>query len=156
MANFGRIHFDDLQSTRSYRPNSAYSQSKLADLLMGVRLASIAVEHDWPLLSTIAHPGFTRTNLQTAGRNLGREKPLPPIRGRRSRRRPPSRVPSRCCSRPPIRPRTRAPTTARVSGRGSSARPCASICRAAPEGVDLPASVWAIGESLTGERLTVA
>ena len=36
VANYGRIHFDDLQSTRSYRPGRAYSQSKLADLLMGV------------------------------------------------------------------------------------------------------------------------
>jgi len=32
MANYGRIHFDDLQWERRYRPNFAYAQSKLADL----------------------------------------------------------------------------------------------------------------------------
>jgi NAD(P)-dependent dehydrogenase (short-subunit alcohol dehydrogenase family) len=79
-ANYGRIDFDDLQSRRGYRPSRAYSQSKLADLLMGLHLAAVAVDRDWPLLSTIAHPGYTRTNLQTAGRNLGRDTPLPPIR----------------------------------------------------------------------------
>jgi NAD(P)-dependent dehydrogenase (short-subunit alcohol dehydrogenase family) len=72
MANFGTINFDDLQSTRKYQPSSAYAQSKLADMLMGEQLASIAEHHHWNLLSTIAHPGYTRTNLQTAGRNLGR------------------------------------------------------------------------------------
>src|SRR4051794_19625609 len=32
-ANFGSIHFNDLQFTRRYRPFSSYAQSKLADLL---------------------------------------------------------------------------------------------------------------------------
>ncbi|MEV6282117.1 SDR family oxidoreductase [Kribbella sp. NPDC051770] len=76
VANWGRIDFDDLQwERRRYSPARAYSQSKLADLMMGRRLATIAAERGWPLLSTIAHPGFTRTNLQTAGATLGRERP---------------------------------------------------------------------------------
>jgi len=75
MANFGRIHFDDLQWEGRYRPNLSYAQSKLADLLMTRHLAAIATQRDWNLISNAAHPGFTRTNLQTAGASLGRDKP---------------------------------------------------------------------------------
>ena len=76
MANYGRIHFDDLQWQRlRYRPMFSYAQSKLADLLFSLRLAEVAAEQGWNLLSTAAHPGFTRTNLQTAGASLGRDKP---------------------------------------------------------------------------------
>ncbi|MGH3067450.1 MAG: SDR family oxidoreductase [Streptosporangiaceae bacterium] len=75
VANFGRIHFDDLERERRYSANFAYAQSKLADLMMSLRLAAIAAERDWNLMSTAAHPGFTRTNLQTAGASLGRDKP---------------------------------------------------------------------------------
>ncbi len=75
MANFGRIHLDDLQWERRYRPNLAYAQSKLADLMMTRHLAAIATQRDWNLMSNAAHPGFTRTNLQTAGASLGRDKP---------------------------------------------------------------------------------
>ena len=74
-ANFGRIHFDDLQWEGRYRPNLSYAQSKLVDLLMTRHLAAIATERDWNLISNAAHPGFTRTNLQTAGASLGRDKP---------------------------------------------------------------------------------
>ena len=75
IANFGRIHFDDLEWERRYSANFAYAQSKLADLMMSLRLAAIAAERDWNLMSNAAHPGFTRTNLQTAGASLGRDKP---------------------------------------------------------------------------------
>jgi NAD(P)-dependent dehydrogenase (short-subunit alcohol dehydrogenase family) len=75
MANFGRINFDDLQWEGRYRPNLSYAQSKLADLLMTRHLAVIATQRDWNLISNAAHPGFTRTNLQTAGASLGRDKP---------------------------------------------------------------------------------
>jgi NAD(P)-dependent dehydrogenase (short-subunit alcohol dehydrogenase family) len=80
-ANFGRIHFSDLQFAAGYRPTIAYAQSKLADMLMGMHLAAVADERGWNLLSTIAHPGYTRTNLQTAGPNLGRAKPRNAFRG---------------------------------------------------------------------------
>ncbi|GAB2597513.1 SDR family oxidoreductase [Kribbella endophytica] len=75
VATRGKINFDDLNWEQRYRPAAAYAQSKLADLMMGRQLATIAAERGWPLLSTIAHPGFTRTNLQTAGASLGRERP---------------------------------------------------------------------------------
>jgi NAD(P)-dependent dehydrogenase (short-subunit alcohol dehydrogenase family) len=74
-ANFGRIRFDDLQWERSrYRATAAYAQSKLADLMFSRQLAAISAERRWPLVSTAAHPGYTRTNLQTAGASLGRDK----------------------------------------------------------------------------------
>ncbi|MDX3075639.1 SDR family oxidoreductase [Streptomyces sp. MI02-7b] len=78
-ANFGRIAFDDLQwERRRYNPFLSYGQSKLADLIMSVHLARLAAERGWHLLSTAAHPGYTRTNLQTAGASLGRETPYRP------------------------------------------------------------------------------
>ncbi len=75
MANFGRIHLDDPQWTVRYRPTAAYAQSKLADLLFARQLAVLATRYGWPLASIAAHPGYTRTNLQTAGASLGRDKP---------------------------------------------------------------------------------
>jgi NAD(P)-dependent dehydrogenase (short-subunit alcohol dehydrogenase family) len=75
-ANFGRIHFGDLQwERRRYSANFSYAQSKLADLMMTLHLAAVAAERDWDLMSVAAHPGYTRTNLQTAGASLGRDKP---------------------------------------------------------------------------------
>ncbi len=125
-ANFGRINFRDLQSAESYSPAKAYAQSKLADLLLGVHLARVADERGWNLLSTIAHPGYTRTNLQTAGPNLGRTKkrfnPLldavdTAVAGRGAS------APSRCCSPPPTRRRGRVRTTVPVASAAWSARP---------------------------------
>jgi NAD(P)-dependent dehydrogenase (short-subunit alcohol dehydrogenase family) len=74
-ASYGKIHFDDLQWERRYSANFSYAQSKLADLMLTQHLAAIAARRGWPLTSTAAHPGFTRTNLQTAGASLGRDKP---------------------------------------------------------------------------------
>jgi NAD(P)-dependent dehydrogenase (short-subunit alcohol dehydrogenase family) len=79
VANFGRIHFDDLQWERRYRPMGAYAQSKLADLYLARHLAGVATERGWNLVSNAAHPGYTRTNLQTAGASLGRDKPARPL-----------------------------------------------------------------------------
>ena len=66
VASYGRIRFDDPQWQRGYRPNLAYAQSKLADLMMTLYLADLARQRGWNLMSNAAHPGFTRTNLQTA------------------------------------------------------------------------------------------
>ncbi len=75
-ANYGRIRFDDLQwERRRYSANLSYAQSKLADLLLTRHLADIATARGWDLRSTAAHPGYTRTNLQSAGASLGREQP---------------------------------------------------------------------------------
>ncbi|MFG2951907.1 SDR family oxidoreductase [Streptomyces adustus] len=74
-ANRARIDFDDLQSVRRYSPTRAYAQSKLADLLMMTHLTDLAAERGWSLLSTGAHPGYTRTNLMTSGPNLNGGRP---------------------------------------------------------------------------------
>ncbi|TCC16682.1 SDR family oxidoreductase [Kribbella speibonae] len=73
-ANFGRIRFDDLQWERRYRSVAAYSQSKLADLMLSNQLARLSTEHGWGLRSVAAHPGYTNTNLQTTGPSLGRDR----------------------------------------------------------------------------------
>jgi NAD(P)-dependent dehydrogenase (short-subunit alcohol dehydrogenase family) len=76
MASLGRIAFHDLQwERRRYIATFSYSQSKLADLLMSQHLARLATERGWSLLSTAAHPGYTRTNLQSAGASLGSDRP---------------------------------------------------------------------------------
>jgi NAD(P)-dependent dehydrogenase (short-subunit alcohol dehydrogenase family) len=74
MAAVGRIRFDDLQWTRRrYSPTRAYAQSKLADLLLARHLAHVSQQRGWTLRSNAAHPGYTQTNLQTAGASLGRD-----------------------------------------------------------------------------------
>ncbi|MEU8134121.1 SDR family oxidoreductase [Streptodolium elevatio] len=82
VANAGRIDFGDLQSERNYRPMRAYGQSKLADLILTRQLAAIAAARGWNLVSTGAHPGFTRTNLQSNGPSLGRDKATGVFSGR--------------------------------------------------------------------------
>ena len=58
----GRIAFDDLQGERSYRPWSAYGQSKLANLLFAGELDRRAAGR---LAVMAAHPGYAATHLQT-------------------------------------------------------------------------------------------
>jgi NAD(P)-dependent dehydrogenase (short-subunit alcohol dehydrogenase family) len=71
----GRIHFDDLQLEKRYTPWSAYCQSKLATLLLGLELERRARANNWPLISVAAHPGFAATGLQSAGPSMGRNTP---------------------------------------------------------------------------------
>jgi len=62
-----RIRFEDMQWVSGYKPWNAYCQSKLADLMLTTELARRSVEAGKPVLSTAAHPGYARTNLQTSG-----------------------------------------------------------------------------------------
>jgi NAD(P)-dependent dehydrogenase (short-subunit alcohol dehydrogenase family) len=64
-ANMGlrRINFEDLQWERGYGPWKAYCQSKLADLMLMTELG----RRYTGVVSTAAHPGYARTNLQTSG-----------------------------------------------------------------------------------------
>ncbi|GAA0999915.1 SDR family oxidoreductase [Subtercola frigoramans] len=71
----GRIDFDDLQSENHYNAWGAYGQSKLANLMFAKEFARRSASLGWKILSVAAHPGFSRTNLQSSGPNLGREKP---------------------------------------------------------------------------------
>ncbi len=59
----GRIHFDDLQSERSYHPWRAYFQSKLANLLDTFELQRRLAVADVDTIAVAAHPGGARTNL---------------------------------------------------------------------------------------------
>ncbi|MBC8068314.1 MAG: SDR family oxidoreductase [Deltaproteobacteria bacterium] len=68
-AHMGRIDFDDLSSERKrYRAWSAYSQSKLANLLFMLELGRRLDAAGSQVRVTGAHPGWTATELQrTAG-----------------------------------------------------------------------------------------
>jgi NAD(P)-dependent dehydrogenase (short-subunit alcohol dehydrogenase family) len=68
----GSIRFDDLQLEGSYSRWRAYSQSKLANLLFAFELQRRSVAGGWGIVSNAAHPGSTRTNLQTTGPNMGK------------------------------------------------------------------------------------
>ncbi len=71
MAYFGRYDWDDLQSVK-YSPVRSYGLSKLAMLSFARELQSRSDANGWGLLSDAAHPGFTRTNLQTSGPRRGK------------------------------------------------------------------------------------
>jgi NAD(P)-dependent dehydrogenase (short-subunit alcohol dehydrogenase family) len=156
-AIIGRINFDDLQFTRRYRSVASYGQSKLADMLMGLHLAAVATERGWPLLSTIAHPGYTRTNLQSTGPNLGRA---------RSRRITLNEIPLRpsqdvvqgaepllFAAADPAAEQGAYYGPNRLNMVGETKR--AALPRSS-RGVDLAASLWAVAEGLTGVRLPAA
>ena len=63
----GAIHFDDLQSARSYAPWKAYCQSKLAMLVFALELQRRSDAAGWGLMSNAAHPGYARTDLIANG-----------------------------------------------------------------------------------------
>ncbi|KAA1015108.1 SDR family NAD(P)-dependent oxidoreductase [Paraburkholderia panacisoli] len=65
--NGAAIHFDDLQWQRSYKPWSAYGQSKLAMLVFALELQRRSEANGWGLLSNAAHPGYARTDLIANG-----------------------------------------------------------------------------------------
>ncbi|RFA15963.1 hypothetical protein B7R22_04970 [Subtercola boreus] len=71
----GRLDFDDLQREQRYNAWTAYGQSKLANLMFAKELGRRSRELGWEITSVAAHPGFSRTNLQSSGPNLGRAKP---------------------------------------------------------------------------------
>jgi NAD(P)-dependent dehydrogenase (short-subunit alcohol dehydrogenase family) len=66
----GRIDFDDLMSERSYGKWSAYSQSKLANLLFAFELQRRLEAAGMPTISVAAHPGYAATNLQQVGPSM--------------------------------------------------------------------------------------
>jgi NAD(P)-dependent dehydrogenase (short-subunit alcohol dehydrogenase family) len=68
---WGAINFDDLQGMRSYSPQKAYSQSKLAMLIFALELQRRSDAGGWGLMSNAAHPGFARTDLIANGPGTG-------------------------------------------------------------------------------------
>ncbi len=63
----GRIHFDDLQSEGKYSSRGAYQQSKFANAVFGLELDRRLRAAGSPVISVLAHPGYSATNLQTSG-----------------------------------------------------------------------------------------
>ena len=63
----GRLDFDDLQGERAYSPRSAYQQSKLANAAFGIELDRRLRAAGSPVISVLAHPGYSATNLQSTG-----------------------------------------------------------------------------------------
>lgn len=61
---FGRIDFEDLNREKGYNPNTAYGQSKLANLLFTYELQRKLTAAGQDTIATAAHPGWTGTNLQ--------------------------------------------------------------------------------------------
>lgn len=72
-ARNGKIDFDDLQSRKKYKPWPAYNQSKLALTLFAREFARRSTAEQWGVMSNVAHPGLTVTNLQGSGPNMGRD-----------------------------------------------------------------------------------
>ncbi|MDP3856418.1 MAG: SDR family oxidoreductase [Stagnimonas sp.] len=60
---YGRIDFDDLHAERGYEPQRAYSQAKLACLMLALELHERAQAAGSALGSLAAHPGVARTAL---------------------------------------------------------------------------------------------
>jgi NAD(P)-dependent dehydrogenase (short-subunit alcohol dehydrogenase family) len=63
----GRINFDDVNSQRGYGAWTAYSQSKLANMLFTFELQRRSARNGLPLMSLAAHPGWAATELQVRG-----------------------------------------------------------------------------------------
>jgi NAD(P)-dependent dehydrogenase (short-subunit alcohol dehydrogenase family) len=63
----GRIAFDDLQSTRTYKQWDAYTQSKLANLLFTFEFERRSVANTWGVDAIAAHPGVANTELIANG-----------------------------------------------------------------------------------------
>ncbi len=59
----GRLDFDDLQSRRSYDPQRAYRQSKLADLVLSIEMQRRLSARGADTVSVAAHPGIAATEL---------------------------------------------------------------------------------------------
>jgi NAD(P)-dependent dehydrogenase (short-subunit alcohol dehydrogenase family) len=63
----GKIDFDDLGLEESYSPRSAYQRSKFSNAVFGLELDRRLRAAGLPVISTLAHPGYSATNLQTSG-----------------------------------------------------------------------------------------
>lgn len=64
---FGTINFDDLLGTKNYSPTTAYSQSKLANLLFALELDRRLKANGASASCIACHPGYSATQLQDTG-----------------------------------------------------------------------------------------
>jgi NAD(P)-dependent dehydrogenase (short-subunit alcohol dehydrogenase family) len=63
----GRIHFEDLHGNQKYSRTGYYAQSKLANVVFALELHRRLRTNGFGMRSVLAHPGYTATNLQSAG-----------------------------------------------------------------------------------------
>jgi len=63
----GHINFEDLQLERGYAPRKAYQQSKMANTVFALELDRRLRTAGSPILSVLAHPRYSDTNLQSTG-----------------------------------------------------------------------------------------
>jgi NAD(P)-dependent dehydrogenase (short-subunit alcohol dehydrogenase family) len=71
MHKMGKIPWDDLNSERKYRKWSAYSNSKLANLMFAYELQRRSDTANAGLISAAAHPGWAATDLYHKGARVG-------------------------------------------------------------------------------------
>jgi NAD(P)-dependent dehydrogenase (short-subunit alcohol dehydrogenase family) len=67
MHDGGTFNFDDLDMERGYEPYASYRRSKLANLLFAYELQRRLTASGASALSVACHPGFSATNLFSAG-----------------------------------------------------------------------------------------
>jgi NAD(P)-dependent dehydrogenase (short-subunit alcohol dehydrogenase family) len=63
----GKIHLDDLMQRENYNPSTTYAQSKLANIMFAFELDRRLKKAGSPVVCIPCHPGYSATNLQTAG-----------------------------------------------------------------------------------------
>jgi NAD(P)-dependent dehydrogenase (short-subunit alcohol dehydrogenase family) len=63
----GKFDFDDLDWEHGYSPRPAYQRSKFANAVFGLELDRRLRAAGLPVISVLAHPGYSATNLQTSG-----------------------------------------------------------------------------------------
>ncbi len=61
----GEMDFENLQAEQGYKPWQAYGRSKLANLLFTLELQNRLEAADTDTIAVAAHPGGTKTNLQS-------------------------------------------------------------------------------------------
>jgi NAD(P)-dependent dehydrogenase (short-subunit alcohol dehydrogenase family) len=71
---FGKINFDDLNGAKKYNPWTAYSQSKLANLLFAYELQRRLANAGANVVSLGCHPGYAATNLQLVAAQMNRSR----------------------------------------------------------------------------------
>ncbi|MBX9473000.1 SDR family oxidoreductase [Microcella sp.] len=71
-ANAGRWQWDNLNAEKKYSAWGAYGLSKLANLAFARELQRRSDLEGWGITSTAAHPGGTKTNLQSTGPRDGK------------------------------------------------------------------------------------
>ncbi len=64
---YGKIHFNDLMLTKGYDPTTAYTQSKLANILFAFELDRKLSAAGSPVSCIACHPGYSDTQLQSTG-----------------------------------------------------------------------------------------